>query len=59
MDADLNIDTVVQFAYGHGIVDEKVWKTLELYSVAMDALVFKPTDYLILHLKVRSLSRMW
>lgn len=26
----LNIDTSVRFAYGHGIIDEKVWNTLEL-----------------------------
>ncbi|KAI6232893.1 Carboxypeptidase [Aphelenchoides fujianensis] len=26
----LNIDTSVRFAYGHGIIDEKVWNELEL-----------------------------
>lgn len=26
----LNIDTSVRFAYGHGIIDEKVWNNLEL-----------------------------
>jgi hypothetical protein len=26
----LNIDTSVRFAYGHGIIDEKIWNTLEL-----------------------------
>uniref|UniRef100_A0A0K0EKK6 Carboxypeptidase n=1 Tax=Strongyloides stercoralis TaxID=6248 RepID=A0A0K0EKK6_STRER len=25
----LNIDTSVRFAYGHGIIDEKIWTTLE------------------------------
>uniref|UniRef100_A0AC34QVK6 Serine carboxypeptidase n=2 Tax=Panagrolaimus sp. JU765 TaxID=591449 RepID=A0AC34QVK6_9BILA len=25
----LNIDTSVRFAYGHGLIDEKVWNTLE------------------------------
>uniref|UniRef100_A0A1I7SVL3 Carboxypeptidase n=1 Tax=Bursaphelenchus xylophilus TaxID=6326 RepID=A0A1I7SVL3_BURXY len=26
----LNVDTSIRFAYGHGIIDEKVWNTLEL-----------------------------
>uniref|UniRef100_A0AC35TM41 Carboxypeptidase n=1 Tax=Rhabditophanes sp. KR3021 TaxID=114890 RepID=A0AC35TM41_9BILA len=25
----LNIDTSIRFAYGHGIIDEKIWNTLE------------------------------
>jgi cathepsin A (carboxypeptidase C) len=30
VDAKLNIDTSVRYAYGHGIIDEKVWNTLEI-----------------------------
>ncbi|KAI1728278.1 serine carboxypeptidase domain-containing protein [Ditylenchus destructor] len=30
VDEKLNIDTSVRYAYGHGIIDEKVWNTLEL-----------------------------
>jgi len=26
----LNIDTSVRYAYGHGIIDEKVWNDLEV-----------------------------
>lgn len=26
----LNIDTSIRFAYGHGLIDEKVWNTLEI-----------------------------
>uniref|UniRef100_A0A0N4ZEM9 Carboxypeptidase n=1 Tax=Parastrongyloides trichosuri TaxID=131310 RepID=A0A0N4ZEM9_PARTI len=29
MSEKLNIDTSVRFAYGHGIIDEKIWTTLE------------------------------
>ena len=29
VNANLNIDTSVRFAYGHGIIDEKSWNTLE------------------------------
>lgn len=29
MNEFLNIDTSVRFAYGHGLIDEKVWNTLE------------------------------
>lgn len=25
----LNIDTSIRYAYGHGIIDEKTWNTLE------------------------------
>ncbi|KAL7078587.1 hypothetical protein ACQ4LE_002510 [Meloidogyne hapla] len=30
MNAKMNIDTSVRFAYGHGIIDQKVWDTLEM-----------------------------
>nr|CAD2196576.1 unnamed protein product [Meloidogyne enterolobii] len=30
MNAKMNIDTSVRFAYGHGIIDQKVWNTLEM-----------------------------
>uniref|UniRef100_A0A915ENZ7 Serine carboxypeptidase n=1 Tax=Ditylenchus dipsaci TaxID=166011 RepID=A0A915ENZ7_9BILA len=30
VDEKLNIDTSIRFAYGHGIIDEKVWNTLEI-----------------------------
>ncbi|KAL3088562.1 hypothetical protein niasHT_023180 [Heterodera trifolii] len=29
MNANLNIDTSARFAYGHGIIDEKIWNELE------------------------------
>ena len=30
VNAKLNVDTSVRYAYGHGIIDEKMWNTLEL-----------------------------
>jgi len=30
MNSKMNIDTSVRFAYGHGIIDQKVWNTLEM-----------------------------
>ena len=30
VDEKLNIDTSIRYAYGHGIIDEKVWSTLEM-----------------------------
>lgn len=30
VNADLNVDTSIRFAYGHGIIDEKAYLKLEL-----------------------------
>lgn len=29
MNEKMNIDTSIRFAYGHGLIDEKIWNTLE------------------------------